>query len=85
MGVELEGYRIIILQILKQGKIGRGKRCIAINTGVWLGELSGNSAVSFGASPKQDFAGLPTLVALWDEPPVLCLTVIWLAHVQTNR
>ena len=57
----------------------------AINTSVWLGEFSHDSAVSFGASPKQDFAGLPMLVALWDEPPVLCLTVIWLAHVQTNR
>jgi len=57
----------------------------AINTGVWLGELSGNSAVSFGAGPEQDFAGVATLVSLWDEPFILNLAVIWLHHVQANR
>ena len=42
----------------------------AINTGVWLGEFTGDRALTFGARPKQDIAGVATLVALWDEPPV---------------
>ena len=33
----------------------------AINTGVRLGEFSGDSAVSFGARPEQEFAGVATL------------------------
>src|SRR5262245_3235635 len=35
----------------------------AINTGVWLGEFSLDSAVRFGARSVQDFAGVATLVA----------------------
>ena len=57
----------------------------ATNTGVRLGEFSGDSAVSFGARPKQDLTGVATLVALWDELPVLFLSVIWPTHVQANR
>jgi hypothetical protein len=39
----------------------------AINTGVWLSELSGDSAVSFRARPEQDFARVATLSAFRDE------------------
>ena len=57
----------------------------AINTSVWLGEFSHDSAVSFGARPEQDFAGVATLVALRDEPLILRQDVIRLDHVQANR
>jgi hypothetical protein len=57
----------------------------AINTSVWLGEFSHDSAVSFGARPEQDFAGVATLVALRDEPLILRQAVIRLDHVQANR
>ncbi len=61
----------------------------AINTSVWLGEFSHNSAVGFGARPEQEFAGVASLRAFESEKPiVLCrqrLVVIWLAHVQANR
>ena len=56
----------------------------AINSGVWLGDLSGDSALSFWAGPKQDFAGVPTLVALWNEPLILNLAVICAAYVHSN-
>jgi hypothetical protein len=56
----------------------------AINTGVWLGEFSGDSAVRFGARPEQGFAGVATLVALREEPLLLDLAIIWLGHVQAN-
>ncbi len=57
----------------------------AINTGVWLGEFCCDRVVSFGARPEQDLTGVATLVALWDEPLILRLAVIWLGHVQENR
>jgi hypothetical protein len=45
----------------------------AINTSVRFGEFSHDSAVSFGARPEQDFAGVASLRALWSEEPV----VLW--------
>ena len=43
----------------------------AINTGVWLGEFSHDRAVSFGARPEKEFAGLASLRAFWSEEPVV--------------
>ena len=46
----------------------------AINTSVWLGEFSHDSAVSFGARPEKEFAGVASLSLL--ERAVGCFLVI---------
>ena len=43
----------------------------AINTSVWLGEFSHDSAVGFGARPEQEFAGVARLRAFWSEESVV--------------
>ena len=43
----------------------------AINTSVWLGEFSHDSAVSFGTRPKKEFSGVASLRAFWSEEPVV--------------
>ena len=43
----------------------------AINTSVWLGEFSHDSAVSFGARPEKEFADVTCLRASWSERSVV--------------
>ena len=43
----------------------------AINTSVWLGEFSRDSAVGFGTRPEQEFAGVASLRAFWSEESVV--------------
>ena len=45
----------------------------AINTSVWLGEFSHDSAVCFGARPEKEFAGVASLRSFWSEESV----VVW--------
>ena len=43
----------------------------AINTSVWLGQFSYDSAVGFRARPEEEFAGVASLKAFWSEEPVV--------------
>ena len=43
----------------------------AINTSVWLGEFSHDSAVGFGVRPEQEFARVARLRAFWSEEAVV--------------
>ena len=43
----------------------------AINTSVWLGEFSRDSAVGFGARPEREFARVASLPAFWSEESVV--------------